>query len=252
MSIFRFNPQAAIMSSRLARPVPPNLRAPYSNFGARIDVMAPGGDTEQSINLNGQDKEAGVYSNFTTNKACPSSSAAAREPAWPRPRRGPGLADGRHRPDPEPQQDPGLPQDQCQALPAADCSAGNAMVMAATVGRAWSMPPRRSKPSRTRWGRSLPRRPLPAPPAAKPTKDYVRAELVNDPSKSKQVEVMVSAANVPYNLPDLAPGTYKVTLFTDLNNNATLDAGEPSSSVEVTLASGKARPVSTLTLQADE
>lgn len=63
---------------------------------------------------------------------------------------------------------------------------------------------------------------------------------------------MVSAANVPYNLPDMAPGTYKVTVYTDLNANATLDAGEPNSSVEVTLASGEGKTGVDLTLQADE
>lgn len=234
---------------------PTNLRAPYSNFGARIDVMAPGGDTEQSINLNGQDKEAGVYSNFYNKQSMSFILGSSQGTSMAAPHVA-GLVSLMVGIDPTLNHSKTLAflKTNAKALPAADCSAGNAMVMGSDCGSGLVDAAKTLKAVKDALGGAVTPPPPapPAPPAAKPTKDYVRAELVNDPSKSKQVEVMVSAANVPYNLPDLAPGTYKVTLFTDLNNNATLDAGEPSSSVEVTLASGEGKTGVDLTLQADE
>lgn len=235
---------------------PANKRADYSNFGTRIDVMAPGGSTGEVIQINGQDKVGGVYSNYYNKQTMMFSLGSEQGTSMAAPHIA-GLVSLMVGIDPTLNHAKTLAflKANAKALPAADCSAGNAVVMGATdCGPGLVDAAKVLKAVKDGLGGAVTPPPPapPTPPSVKATKNYVRAELVNDPSKSKQVEVMVSAANVPYNLPDMAPGTYKVTVYTDLNANATLDAGEPNSSVEVTLASGEGKTGVDLTLQADE
>jgi len=55
---------------------PDGTRAPYSNFGARIDVMAPGGDSTQKIKVGATDLPGGILSTVADDSA-PGSYAYA-------------------------------------------------------------------------------------------------------------------------------------------------------------------------------
>lgn len=235
---------------------PTNKRAPYSNFGPRVDVMAPGGDTELSISVNGMDESAGVYSNYANKEmgnAFTISGIQGTSMATPHIA---GLVSLMVGIDPTLNHMKTLAflKSNATALPAADCINGNNLVMGTDCGAGLVNAAKTLKAVKDALGGAVTPPPPapPAPPAVKTTKDYVRAENTADPSKSKQVEVMLSNANVPYNIADLVPGTYRVILYTDLNGNDAFDANEPNSSMEVTIASGENRTGVDLSMQADQ
>ena len=54
---------------------PQNTRAPYSNYGAGIDVMAPGGDISQTLDIRGYSITAGVVSTVQDANGRPNYSS---------------------------------------------------------------------------------------------------------------------------------------------------------------------------------
>lgn len=235
---------------------PTNKRAPYSNFGPRVDVMAPGGDTDLSITVNGSEEAAGVYSNYANKEmgnAFTVSGIQGTSMATPHIA---GLVSLMVGIDPTLNHTKTLAflKSNAAALPADDCINGNTAVMGTDCGAGLVNAAKTLKAVKDALGGAVTPPPPapPAPPAVKANKDYVRAEHTSDPSKSKQVEVSLSRVDVPYTIGDLAPGTYRVILYTDLNGNGVLDAMEPNSSQEVTIASGENRTGVDLLMQPDQ
>ena len=202
---------------------PQNTRAPYSNYGGVIDVMAAGGDVNQSFIVEGSEFPAGVLSTIAvetadglvgsydfyqgTSMASPHIAGIvalmlAREP---------GLGFNEV-----------LTRLQSAATPISSCSegcgAGLVDAAAALSGQGGGGP----NP--------------PAPPPPPPTEDlitYVVAFYCTlgcsdfDLDRSKLVEVEITSNTVPYTIPDLEPGTYRAAAWQDLNDNGTVDDREP-------------------------
>ncbi len=233
---------------------PTNKRAGYSNFGARVDVMAPGGDTELSINVNGTDQEAGVYSNYfnkVTNQfnlgSIQGTSMASPHVA--------GLVSLMVGIDPTLDYTKTLAflKNNAKALAAGDCANGNAAVTDAFCGSGLVDAAKTlEKVKEAVTGTDVPTPPTPpAPPVVKVTKNFVRADNTTDASQTKQVEISLSKTAVTYNLTDLPAGTYKVTAYNDLNGNSALDANEPQVSSTVTIGAGENKTAVDLVMQPD-
>lgn len=234
---------------------PTNKRAPYSNFGSRVDVMAPGGDEQLSVNINGTDMDAGVYSNFwnKTEKNFILGGIQGTSMATPHIAGVVSLMVGI---DPTLNHTKTLAflKSSSTALPAADCINGNTAVAGTDCGAGLVDAAKTLKAVKDALGGAVTPTPPapPPPPAVKVAQEYVRAEHSSDPSKSKQIVVSLSGSDVKYTIPDLVPGSYKVIAFTDLNGNATLDPTEPKVSVDTTIGAGENRAGVDLTLQADQ
>lgn len=234
---------------------PTNKRAPYSNFGPRVDVMAPGGDIELSINVNGMELQAGVYSNYVNKEMGNAFSLGGIQGTSMATPHIAGLVSLMLGIDPTLNHTKTLAflKSNATALPAADCSNDNTAVAGTDCGAGLVNAAKTLKAVKDALGGAVTPPPPapPAPPTVKMTKDFVRAENTADPSKSKQVEISLKSVDVPYNIPDLAPGSYRVVLYTDLNGNDAFDANEPNATMEVTIASGENRTGIDLSLPAD-
>jgi serine protease len=233
---------------------PTNKRAPYSNFGARVDVMAPGGDTELSVSVGGADQEAGVYSTYF-NKATNAFNLGGIQGTSMASPHVAGLVSLMVGINPALTYTQALNflKTNAAALPAADCSNNNATVTGTDCGAGLVDAAKTLKAVKDALG-GTPVAPPPAPPAPPPvktTKNYVRAVNTGDASKSKQVEITLTNAAANYSITDLEPGSYKVVAYNDLNGNAALDANEPQVSVDVTIGSGENKTGINLTMQPD-
>ena len=235
---------------------PTNKRAPYSNFGTRVDVMAPGGDSELSVTRGNKDFEAAIYSTYydkTTNAfnlgGIQGTSMASPHMA--------GLVSLMVGLDPTLNYTKTLAflKNNAAPLSAADCANGNAVVTAANFCGAGLVDAAKTlKAVKDALGGPIVA-PPPAPPAplvVKITKNFVRADNTADSSKSKQVEIALTTTAVNYSLTDLAPGTYVVTAYNDLNGNSERDVGEPKVSTTVTIGSGENKAAVNLTMQPDK
>lgn len=202
---------------------PQNTRAPYSNYGSVIDVMAPGGDTSQTLTIAGRTVVAGVLSTARdergepiyafyqgTSMAAPHISGLvalmlAREPNLT-------FAQVKAR-----LQDAATPlsADACGRPSGAECGAGLVDAAVALGGSA----------------------PTPSPPPTQQVPTYVAALYCLpspdgpcgevDLSRSAEVVVPTSGTRVPYAIAGLAPGDYLVAAWQDLNQNLQIDDDEP-------------------------
>jgi serine protease len=209
---------------------PTNTRAPYSNYGSRIDLMAPGGDTEASFTLAGDTYPAGVLSTLLSATGSPSfgfyqgTSMATPHVA--------GLVSLMLA------KDPGLGFDTVLArlkaastpLSAADCNRpSGAECGAGLVDAARAL-------SATNGGNPPPPTPpAPPPPPTANLKTYVAALrcaqgsncTVFDEQASVLVQVQATRSQVPFQLTGLGAGTYIAAGWQDTNGNSRVDAGEP-------------------------
>lgn len=207
---------------------PSNTRAPYSNFGSVIDVMAPGGDTSRTLEIQGKTVVAGVLSTlrddnsgqFTysffqgTSMAAPHVSGLvalmlAREP-------GLSFAQVKARLQAAAT---ALDASSCGRPTGSDCGAGfiNA---ALALGSDVATPP-----------------PPPPPPPSTEVPTYVVAFFCVplggdacadfDLSRSAELLVPTTSNEVPYRISGLEPATYKMAAWQDLNQDLKVDKSEP-------------------------
>lgn len=210
-------------------------RAPYSNYGARIDVMAPGGNTAQVLTVDQVNLEAGVLSmgrNYQTGNPnahmLNGTSMAAPHIA--------GLLSIMKglQPSLTTAQALTILKNSARPLSALQCGQPNGCG-AGLVDAAKSLAAVQSAP------------PPPPPPAAPPTttaKRYVLAlyQVGNDfdLNKSKGQEVNALSERTAFSLSGLDPALYTVAALSDLNDNGDLDSGEPLGAVDnVAVQSGK-------------
>jgi len=227
---------------------PLDRRAPYSNFGSTIDLMAPGGDVSRTLTAGGQTFPAGVLSTtgaiengslFATYAFYQGTSMAAPHVAGvmalmlsAEPTLTPAALVSRLAATAT-----ALSADDCGRPSGADCGAGLIDAAAALA-----------------FGSGDPSPPLPPPPAeptAVPT--YVVAfyclAVGGDPCRDLDLDrsgdaIVATTSNaVPYTVSGLVPGTYLAVAWQDLNQNVEVDDGEPIGIHPnlVTVGAGQAR-----------
>ncbi len=207
---------------------PTNTRAPYSNYGAPVDVMAPGGDTQQTFSLGGKTYPAGVLSTLLDQNGAPvfgfyqGTSMASPHVA--------GLVSLML------SKDPGLSFDTvmtrlkaassplsataCNRPSGNDCGAGLVNAARALTGTGTTPPP--------------PGPPPPPPPTTGNLKTYVAALKCSAPDcslfdqdGSVITEVQANNLEVSFKLTNMTAGTYIAAGWQDVNNNQKVDAGDP-------------------------
>jgi serine protease len=205
---------------------PQNTRAPYSNFGSVIDVMAPGGDTSQTLTVLGRTVVAGVLSTILgddedpvygfyqgTSMAAPHISGLvalmlAREPNLT-------LAQIKTR-----LQNAATPltASACNRPSGNECGAGLVNAAVALGGGGTTPPP-------------------PPPPPTSQVPTYVVAFYCVafggnpcadfDLDRSVEAVVPTTATQVPYTITGLTPGDYRLAAWQDINQNLIVDDNEP-------------------------
>ncbi|SMB83005.1 serine protease [Deinococcus hopiensis KR-140] len=207
---------------------PDGKRAPYSNYGARVDVMAPGGNTKLKIRVGGKDYPGGVYStvkdedgNYVyapyngTSMAAPQVAGLAALLLSAQPGITPAQVLARLR-------------GTAQGLSAADCGVQNGcgagvVDAAAALGTAQPGPQPTPAPQ-----------PLPQPPAA-PLKTLVFAlhlregnENDVDEDLSLYEEIGGDTLRSVYKFDSsLTPGLYEAVAWQDLDGDLEIDDSEP-------------------------
>ena len=231
-------------------------RAPYSNFGSRVDVMAPGGNTQETFAFQGQSVPAGVVSlgrNDATGRfgvnILQGTSMAAPHVA--------GLVSLMKalKPDLTVGQALGVLKKTARALSAAQCvrptasDCGAGLVDAAAALNA------------VKTGDIPAPTPIPTPvptPSPDPSSIVVVACFVSgntcDPLRSGSTESSTLGA---YTVDGLVAGSYRMAAFEDRNGNGRFDTGEPFgengkpvqlsagqrlTEVNVNIAAGQANP----------
>jgi serine protease len=203
---------------------PTNERAPYSNYGAVIDVMAPGGDTSSTFTVGGVTAVTGVLSTVIDDVGSPiyafyqGTSMAAPHVA--------GLVSLMLARDPSldfatvlrrlQDASAALSAGACGRPAASDCGAGLVDAAAALTSGAGTLPP---------------------PPPVEEVPTYVAAfYCLPGPSsacddfdldRSRVTTVEISANEVPYRVGNLEPGNYLAAAWQDLNRDDEVDEGEP-------------------------
>ena len=203
---------------------PQGKRAPYSNYGERIDVMAPGGDSSQTIDFEGEPYSAGVWSTLKNDQTGKFNYVAYQGTSMATPHIA-GVAALMLAKDPTLTPDAVLAQLKASATPldavtcnrpaGTDCGAGLIDAVKA-LGTGGGTPP-----------------PPPPPPTGSLT-TYVAAlrctsDLCNDfdVDRSKLVVVEADLLQKPYVIEGLEPAKYVVAGWQDLNENEEIDNGEP-------------------------
>ena len=210
---------------------PTGERAPYSNYGAPVDVMAPGGDTQKTLTVGGETFPAGVISTVLDQNgqaaytAYNGTSMAAPHIA--------GVIALMLNRDSSLGFDTVLARLRSAGAPrsSADCNSpiangcGSGLVDAAKAVSATG-------------GGGTPPPPTPPPPPAPPTaslKTYVAAfyctQAINclpaDLDKSRILEVKATTLNVAFLFSQVLPGDYLFAGWQDVNGNQEVDPGEP-------------------------
>ncbi|MFC4453706.1 S8 family peptidase [Deinococcus sonorensis] len=201
---------------------PDGKRAPYSNHGPRVDVMAPGGNMNLKINVGGKSYPAGVYSTILNEQGEPvyapyqGTSMAAPQVSGLI-----ALLKGR---------EPNLTAAQVLArlratahpLSTADCGVANGCGAGVVDAAAFLKGVAEPQPT-----------PVPPPPtgALKTLVFalYLRGGDVNDvdAKRSQWAEVDAVRLRSPYQLRDLEEGTYAAVAWQDLDGDLEIDDGEP-------------------------
>jgi serine protease len=220
-----------------------NDRAPYSNFGTTIDIMAPGGDTSQSFTVGGKTYPAGVLSTLKDGNEFVYGFYQGTSMASPHVA---GLVslmlakDGalsfdtvlaRLKAASTP-----LSEAQC-GRPTAECGAGLVDAAKALGGGGGSPPP-------------------PPPPPTEDVSTYVLAFYCLDAkcdkvdqNLSKQLELTELQDRTPYQIRGLARGSYLVGAWQDLNGNIKVDGGEPLAAYSSFIAVNTAQNVTNINLR---
>ena len=220
---------------------PTGERARYSNYGAPVDVMAPGGDTQKTLTVGGVTFPAGIISTVLDENGR-ASYVAYNGTSMAAPHIAGVIALMLSR-DPNLSFDTVLTRlrDAATPLSGADCDSpiangcGSGLVDAAKAVNAT--------------GGGTPA-PTPPPPPAPPTaslKTYVVAFyctqaircLPADEGKSRILEVKATTLNVAFKLSQLLPGDYVLAGWQDVNGNEAVDTGEPFGAYSSTLKIGK-------------
>lgn len=231
----RFSPSSCTKVITVGATDLKGARATYSNWGSRIDVMAPGGTTSTAFSVGNQMVQAGVLSplrdtrkNLFNYVMYQGTSMAAPHIAGVV-----SLIKGLN---------PGLTLEQARAalkttavaLTAAQCNRPNALECGAGLvdaGKAVGSP--------------TPTGPV-TPPHNTPCTTYIAAMFVegDDYNFDKSVELEVTSQQeiTSFTFANLVPGTYTILAFTDFNANGQLDKDEPFGIAEedVTLKAGQA------------
>ena len=208
---------------------PQGNRAPYSNYGSRIDIMAPGGDTKQTFTFGGKTYAAGVLSTLIDANGNPvygfyqGTSMAAPHVA--------GLVSLMLSRDANLSFDTVLTRlkaasgalnaTACNRPTGSDCGAGLVDALKAVNATGTNPPP-----------------PGPTPPPPPPTgklETYVaalRCAQANnctlfDTDGSVIVTVQATKSQVPFQLSGMKAGTYVAAGWQDINGNQEVDTGEP-------------------------
>ena len=207
---------------------PQGDRAPYSNYGTTIDVMAPGGDVSQTFEFNGENYIAGVLSTLKDDATgefyygfYQGTSMAAPHVA--------GLVSLMLASDPSLTfetvlarlQSSAVPlsAEQCNRSAGTDCGAGLVDAAGALSGSG---------------GTPTPPPPPPPPPPTGNVDTYVAALYCTtsactdfDTARSGEAIVPVDGNQVPFTVEDLEPGTYIAAAWQDLNGDVEVTEGEP-------------------------
>lgn len=201
---------------------PTGERAPYSNYGSKIDVMATGGDTSQTINFNGKEYSAGVWSTLKDDATGEFFFGAYQGTSMAAPHiagivalmlsKDPGLTPDQVLANLVDSAKP-LSASQCQRPSAADCGAG-LVDAAATLGGTTN--------------------PAPPPPPTGSITTYIAALycvgiLCNDfdENLSGIIELNDSKQQMPYRITELSDGAYVVAGWQDLDKDIEIDDNEP-------------------------
>ena len=203
---------------------PQGQRAPYSNFGLAIDVMATGGDTNKSILFEGRQISAGVYSTIKddntgefifapyqgTSMAAPHIAGIAALMLSKEPSLTPDQILARLVDAATP-----LTASQCGRPSANECGAG-LVDAAAALGSSSNTPP------------------PPPPPSTAEVDTYVAAFFCAnifcsdfDLDLSKLITLSNVLQETPYQITDLLDGAYVVAGWQDLNSDSLVNEGEP-------------------------
>ena len=210
---------------------PENTRAPYSNYGGAVDVMAPGGDASRTLTVRGEKVPAGVLSTLVQDGATSYGPYQGTSMAAPHIA---GLAALMLAAEPDSSPDEVLAKlkESAEPLSDADCrragGCGAGLVnAAAALGLDAANP---------------------VPPTTTGTvTTYVVAFYCTTASCSdtdvdrSKVQVLTSTElRVPFQFGILDPGTYTLVAWQDLDNNLDIDSGEPLGQhpVALTLRSG--------------
>jgi serine protease len=207
---------------------PQGIRAPYSNYGALIDIMAPGGDLTQRIDFNGKSYAAGVLSTSGgtsgpsyifingTSMASPHVAGIVALMKSQNPSLNYTQALAQLKASAKP-----LDASQCNRPSGADCGPGLVDVAKALGGSGTTPPP-------------------PPPPPAQNISTFVVAfyclnitcldrngDLDIDIRKSKAITVKQIQTRTTYSVTNLPPATYLAAGWQDLNDNQEVDDNEP-------------------------
>ncbi len=215
---------------------PQNTRAPYSNYGAGIDVMAPGGDINQALDIQGYRIPAGVLSTVQgaeggpsysslydgTSMAAPHISGLVALMLAKEPNLDPDTVLARLKASAKP-----LSASECGRSSGSDCGAG-LVNAAAALGGASDLPPQ---------------------PETERVNTYVIAfhcttASCTDFNETRSGSTALSATQlaVPFRIESLTSGTYRVVAWQDLNDNIMIDDNEPFGvyPANLTLGAGQA------------
>lgn len=204
---------------------PTGERAPYSNYGSRIDVMATGGDTSQTFTFNGKEYVAGVLSTLKDDQTGDFNYVFYQGTSMAAPHiagivslmkaQNAGITLAQALSKLKASATP-LTAAGCNRPSASDCGAG--LVDAAKALTSGSTPP-----------------PPPPPPTNQVTTYVVaffcttstcldaKGNLAIDFGRSKLNTVLQTKERTPYSIGDLEPGTYLAAAFQDINGNGKYD-----------------------------
>lgn len=200
---------------------PTGTRAPYSNYGPAVDIMAPGGDVSQTLNVGSSSFPAGVLSTVFDDATRSFSYAFYQGTSMASPHvaglvallkaRNPSLTFDQALAQLRGASSP-LSASDCQRPAGSDCGAGSVDAAAALGGNAAPPPP----------------------PSTGTLNTYVVAFYCADAScsaidesRSGYVSLAPTADTVTFTIGALTPGTYLTVAWQDLSGNVEVDAGEP-------------------------
>lgn len=199
---------------------PTGTRAPYSNFGAAVDLMAPGGDLSQTFTVAGQAYPAGVLSTVGDDATGGFAYAFYQGTSMAAPHvaglvallkaQNPALTQSEALTRLQGASSP-LSTEAC-GRPVTDCGAGLIDAAAALGGSA--APPE-------------------TPPTGSLTTYAAALACLNDRcrefdlARSRLLELAATANTLPYTVTGLEAGVYIAAAWQDLDGGGEVDAGEP-------------------------